>query len=371
MDDITAQALTNITGVLQSFLPPANPSVDQSLIVIPQQVKPTGLGGYVGVHTSPDASLVGRRIQAVSEITFISNSGVTDLQAAVNGVTQQLMAQDRQTLRNNGIFKLSLNSLGDIVHSGTGGNATDSRSIEFALDFEYIPVPVEPEGIISEFVHNFDLALSSGKAKFLQHRFASINAAGDNPLDLFDVEDDPDVAGSSPSGSWSYNVGNQAIEQSNNVRGGPASLAGKKAGAHALLIENNAAYQVQNAIIRTNVSSTDLDGIGLVFRKQDNDNFYYLLFSARHDYTLLGKKVQGSYSLLSEGGTNESIGHTESDVMEIKLVMDGSNFSVYRNNQFIVEGMDVDIPQEGRLGFLTHRNSSARFYDLAVVDFDG
>ncbi len=58
---------------------------------------------------------------------------------------------------------------------------------------------------------------------------------------------------SSPAGSWSYDAGQNHIEQTNNVRGGLATVGGKKAGAHALLIKDNAAYNVQNFILKANV----------------------------------------------------------------------------------------------------------------------
>ena len=369
MDEIAEQALINMASVLQSFLPTAAASIDQSLILIPKKIKATGLSGYVGVHEDPDASLVGRHIQAISEVTLISDNGIADLQQAVSNLTHELLAQDRATLINNGIYKLQFDQVSDIVHQGTGSSTTDTRLVRFDVDFEFVPVPIEEEGTIGEFIHNFDLALSKGKAKFHQLNFATLNSAGENPLDYFDFIDDPDVAGSSPVASWSFDAGEGYIEQTNNVRGGPANSGGKKAGAHALVRLDESEYLAENFIARANLKTTDPDGIGLVFRKQDDDNFYYLLFSARHDYTLIGKKVAGSYSSISIGGLNESIGHTENTVMEIKLVVDGESMAVYRNDQFVVSGADSDLTGAGRLGLLTHRNSAAHFYDIAIVEF--
>lgn len=371
MDEIAEQALLNMTGVLQSFLPAANPSVDQSLILIPKKIKATGLSGYVGTHQDPDASLNGRHIQAISEVTLISDNGVTDLQQAVSIVTQTLLSQDRTTLRNNGIFKLQFDQVSDISSAGQGGNATDTRLVSFLVDFEYIPVPVEEEGSIDFFVHNFDLALSKGKAQFYQFQFSTLNNAGEDPLSYFDFEDDPGIAGSSPAGNWSFNAAQGYIEQTNNVRGGPATAGGKKAGAHGLIRVNEAPYQVKNFIAKTTVNATDVDGIGLVFRKLDDNNFYYLLLSARHDYTLLGKKVAGNYDVLQEGGLNDTVGHSEATDMEIKLIADGNRFQVYLNNQFVTAGQDSDIAESGRAGFFTHRNDAAHFIDLTLVEFGG
>ncbi|MCG8311831.1 MAG: hypothetical protein MI976_01320 [Pseudomonadales bacterium] len=369
MDEIAEQALTNMASVLQSFLPAADPSIDQSLILIPQKIKPTGLSGYVGTHVDPDASLVGRHIEAISEITLTSDDGIPLLQQAVSNVTHELLSQDRQTLRNNGIFKLVFDELSDIYHVGSGGSATDTRLVRFNINFEFIPVPVEPEGLISEFIHNFDLALSNGKASFYQFDFQSIENAGEDPLALFDFVDDPGIAGSSPAGAWSLATGLGFIQQTNNVRGGPATSNGKKAGAQALLRVNETPYEAQNFILKATLNSSDLDGIGFVFRKQDDDNFYYLIMSARNTYTLLGKKVAGDYLLLDDGGLNETVGHTEATDMELKLVVDGANFSVYRNNQFVIAGQDNDLAAGGRLGFVTHRNTAAHFFDLTVVEF--
>ncbi|MDX1693747.1 MAG: hypothetical protein R3208_08265 [Ketobacteraceae bacterium] len=371
MDEIAEQALSNMTAVLQSFLPAADPSVDQSLILIPKKINPTGLSGYVGTHADPDASLSGRHIQAISEVTLVSDNGVSDLQQAVSGVTQSLLSQDKATLRNNGIFKLQFDQVSDIARQGTGNNVTDTRLVRFMVDFEYIPVPVEEEGTIDFFIHNFDLALSQGKARFYQYIFSTLHNSGEDPLSYFDLEDDPDVAGSSPSGSWSYDVAEGYIEQTSDVRGGPATSGGKKAGAHALVRVADAPYEAKNFIARTTVNSADTDGIGLVFRKLDHNNFYYLLLSARHEYTLLGKKVAGSYGLLQEGGLNDGAGHNEASDMEIKLIVDGNRFQVYLDNQFVTAGEDSDITEGGRLGFFTHRNSAAHFFDLTLVEFGG
>lgn len=369
MDEIAEQALINMTSVLQSFLPAADPSVDQSLILIPQKIKPTGLKGYIGTHQDPDASLTGRHIQAISEITLVSDNGVPDLQQAVSNVTQEFLAQDRNTLRNNGIFKLQFDQVSDITRVGSGGNATDTRLVRFNVDFEFIPVPAVAEGTIDDFLYNFDLALAKGKAQFHLLNFATLNNGGEDPLDYFDFIDDPDTANSSPSASWEFEASQGYIEQNNNVRGGPAAANGRKAGAHALVRVSDSAYNVKNFILKATMDTPDPDGIGFVFRKLDDDNFYYLLFSARNNYTLLGKKSSGSYGFLSEGGLNDAVGHTESDAMEVKLIVDGDHFMVYRNNQFVVEGSDSSIQTDGRLGFLTHRNSAAHFYDLTVVEF--
>ena len=369
MDEIVEQALINMTSVLQSFLPAVEPSVDQSLIIIPQNIKPTGLSGYVGTHQEPDASLLGRHIQAISEVSLISDNGIADLQIAVSNVTQALLSQDRLTLRNNGIFKLQFDQVSEISHAGSGNNATDTRLVRFNLDFETIPVPVEEEGTIDFFIHHFDLALAQGKARFYQLNFVTLSNAGDNPLAYFNLEDDPGIAGASPAGSWAFDAGQGYIEQTNNVRGGPVTAGGRKAGAHALVRISNAPYLVNNFIAKTTINTSGQDGIGFVFRKQDDNNFYYLLLSARHNYTLLGKKVAGVYGALDEGGLNDTQGHTGSTNMEIKLIVDGNRFMVYLNNQFVVAGNDSAIAESGRLGFFTHRNAGAHFFDLTLVEF--
>jgi len=371
VDEITEQALTNMVGVLESFLPPALPDVDQSVILIPEKVKPTGLGGYVGVNEDPESSLFGRYIHAISEITLVSTVGVNDLQRAVSNITHGLLAQGRQTLRSNGIFKLDLGALSAVAHAGSGNNAIDNRSIRFNLEFEFIPEPVESEGNIDQLEISMELAFARGKAEFLDLDFSILHAAGEDPLNSFDFLDDPDIVASSPRGNWIFNDGIGALVQNRNVRGGPAILTNaKKAGAQALVLDDGESYLARNLLIHTKIESGAVNGIGLVFRWRDENNFYFYLMSAQHNYHLIGKKMAGGYAFLEDGGINDELGYTRNQAMDVKLLIEDETFKVYLNDSFVMVGVDREINQAGRVGFLSHRNNAARFYNLHVVRFD-
>ena len=370
MDEIAAQAMSNMAIVLQSYLPQVTPNIDRSLTMIPSKVKPTGVGGYVGINVVPNASLYGRVIEASSEITVVSSNGIEALQQAVSTITQALLSQDRSTLRSNGIFNINLASLSDISHSGRGGNAVDTRTAVLNVQFEYIPAPANPEGTIDEIVDNLELGLAEGLAEFYNLDFASLDEAGDDPLSYFDFVDDPGVVAASPVGNWVFDGGAGSIIQDRNVRGGGATTAtAKKAGAQALVKQDGNPYLSRNLILKADMNSAEIDGIGFVFRWLDNDNFYYYLMSARHNYHLLAKKVAGSYLFLGTDGLNETVGYESDQPMEAKLIIENDQIKVYLNNKFIVAGSDSSIDKAGRVGFLTHRNTAARFFNISLTDF--
>ncbi|MCI0667659.1 MAG: hypothetical protein L0Y43_06355, partial [Methylococcaceae bacterium] len=82
------------------------------------------------------------------EVTLVSSNGLSVLQQAVTNVTHDFLSQSRNTLRSNGIFKMDFDRLSEVSHSGSGNNATDTRTITFKLEFEFIPDPTTPEGVI-------------------------------------------------------------------------------------------------------------------------------------------------------------------------------------------------------------------------------
>lgn len=370
MDEITVQALTNMTSVLQSFLPTAMTGVSQELLLIPKKVKPTGIGGYVGENTTPQGSLLGRQIQAVSEIMLVSSSGLADLHQATGSITRTLLSQDRNSLRSNGIFTIDYEEMSTISHSGSGGNTTDSRSINFTILFEYIPQPTVTESIIDSIEYNLEAALASGKASFFRLNFSDQHAAGQNPLDSFDFVDDPDINATSVPGNWSFNVAEGSLHQDQSVRGGGATLAtARKAGTQALLLDDGRDYLTRDMIIKADLLSHDEDHIGLIFRLQDENNFYFYLMSARHGYHFIGKKIGGSFSFLDHGGINQNRGFQTSQNIQTKLRIENTIFQVYMNGEFILSGSDSSISAPGRLGFLCHRNQDAHFFSIQIIKF--
>jgi len=370
LDEIVLQAIDSITGVLESFLPTPTPHVSQLLTVLPKKVKPTGIGGYVGINTDPAASLYGRNIKAISEISLVSSEGLDSLHRAISNITRQLLSQDRATLRNNGIFKLDFNETSEFSRSGGGNNTLDSCSIRFSLEFEYIPQPSVEEGRIEQLQYSLEIAVSSGKASFLRLNFGDMQAVGEDPLSRFDFVDDPDINATSPHGNWGFDPATGSIYQNQDVRGGGTTLStAKKAGSQALLLDGGEPCQADNMIMKATFFSGDTDGIGFVFRWLDESNFYYYLMSARNNYHLIAKKFEGKYTFLEKDGQNQFIGYEVNQPMAAKLLIEGQHFQVYHNGRFVLSGSDSSISKAGRLGFLSHRNEDAHFLDMELIRF--
>jgi hypothetical protein len=370
LDEILVQALRDITDVLESFLPTPAPGVTQRLLVTPKKVKPTGLGGYVGVNVQPHAALYGRYIHALSEVSLSSVNGLDSLHLASNNVINELLSQDRATLRNNGIFKINLETMSDITHSGSGSNAIDSRSLRFTLEFEFIPLPAVFEGHIGKLEYNLELASAAGKATFYQIDFANVQAAGEDPLGYFHFLDDPDITATSPAGTWGFDFTTGSIHQSEDVGGGGTTLAtARKAGTQALLLKKGQPYLSRNMILKAELFTGDTDGIGFVFRWLDENNFYYYLMSARNNYHVIGKKTAGNYAFLEQAGLNETLGFAVGQTVHSRLIIEGEHFQVYMNENFVLSGSDGSLTAAGRVGFLSHHNEDAHFLNLQLIRF--
>ena len=116
----------------------------------------------------------------------------------------------------------------------------------------------------------------------------------------------PLIAGSS---QWRYD-GAGFIEQVANIYGGPAgasSTSPDRPGTYLLHKENTGWVNSRDVCVRTNLQSMDNDGIGLLFRYLDEDNFYYFLMDSQRGVIRLGKKVAGTFAELAQPAVNTSM----------------------------------------------------------------
>ena len=363
MDSISSEALVGLKTVLEGMIPVvANPALQPTLLFNTTHISPVGLGGFIAMNTDPAGSIYGRRIETDVAIT-VKASNENQLNTAVENLTQQYLTQDRQTLVQNGLYRLQLQDIGPVTTKGQGNNAISVQDVNFKVLYEYLKLPQAAEGVMDEIPLDFDLDLSESGATFL------INTGFDShSLELFDVVDDPLATQGAPS-NWLYNDTDSRIEQRANIRGGGLTATPNKAGTYLLLKQTAQRPLVENFIVSADVESGDPDGIGFVFRFQDTDNFYYYLMSSRHDYRLMGKKVDGTFSLLDTGGLDDTQGYDTDTPYQVKLVVQGSRFNVLINGEAALQGQDSSLAAAGRVGLACHANNQAYFYRIKVVKF--
>jgi tetratricopeptide (TPR) repeat protein len=189
-----------------------------------------------------------------------------------------------------------------------------------------------------------------------------------NPMSRFDIVDDPDALTNAPS-AWSWNADMRRIEQGANIHNPPGAAnmnsAPDKPGTY-LVHKTDADWPAFDSfVLRCNLSSGDNDGIGLVFRYQDVDNFYFFLMDSERNYRRLGKKVGGDFRELQTAAVDAN-GFTVRKEMDVGLVVSGESLKVFLDGDLILSGRDNSISAAGRVGFYSWGNTAARFSSLRI-----
>ena len=139
-DTLSVEALGALDTVLATLLPDALPAgLGRELRVCTQRVRPLGMGGFVGSHVDPSASLFGRRVDARFRINI---SGADDSAAStyIDTLANAVLTQSRGELATLGIHRLHRLP------------AESIRELAFEVDFEFIKLPDTGEGTILDLI---------------------------------------------------------------------------------------------------------------------------------------------------------------------------------------------------------------------------
>lgn len=358
---MSQQALESLNTVLASLIPSEDDIELQPVLnVKPMRIRLVGIGGVVGLHNDPVGEIFSRRVEAQVAITVKANQE-NELPVAVSGITSALLTIERVVLVENGLHLIEKTGEGEIVTLGSGNNAISQQDVTFDINYEFIKFPEEAGGIISDVPLELDLNEGLVAADIILNTTFETDI-----LNWFDVVDDPQVTQFGPS-DWAYNEAQFSIEQSSSVRGGGLTASAQKAGTYLVLKANSDIPLQKNFIFKTRFESSNNDGIGMVFRWQDVDNFYYFLMSQRHGYRMLGKKVAGDFELLDPLAIDDSQGFTLDQRYKLKLTAVNDKFRVYLDDELILQGQDESLESSGRVGFMCHGNSGAKFYKMGLI----
>jgi len=179
---------------------------------------------------------------------------------------------------------------------------------------------------------------------------------GPNALDRYTVVDEAGTE-SGPS-EWAVEGG--GIVQTSNIHGGST---GAPALPGTMAITGTTVGDVR---IHARLRSTDNDGIGVVFRYQDPDNFYHFSMDSQRSYRRLVKRRAGDVTVLWEDdwayepGVAYDIGvDAFGEVIVVRL--DGDVLSVLRD----------DALDAGQVGLYSWGNVGTRFEALTVETLKG
>lgn len=110
---------------------------------------------------------------------------------------------------------------------------------------------------------------------------------------------------------------------------------------------------------------------GLVWRYQDEDNYYIVRANALEDNVVLYKVEKGTRTDLPVKGEGRTYGK-KADVpaaqwSTLRIVASGQRYEVYLNDAKLYEVEDTTFTQSGRVGVWTKADSVTQFDDLTVV----
>ena len=120
-----------------------------------------------------------------------------------------------------------------------------------------------------------------------------------------------------------------------------------------------------NYTIRCTMSSFDDDAVGIMFRFQDQDNYYRFSWDSQRSYRRLVKKQNGEFTLLAE----DSVPYIASQPYEIEITAGGSLLIVRVDEAVVFAVEDTSLPF-GTVGLYAWSNSGSVFDDVVVNDLE-
>ena len=187
-------------------------------------------------------------------------------------------------------------------------------------------------------------------------------------LSLSDNFDDRDYAGWSvvdegsydgPS-SWSASTG--AMLQTSNIFEKPTLVSDiTKLGTYALYA---AGRNWTDYTVSLTIRSEDDDAIGLMFRYQDNDNYYRFSWDKQRSYRRLVKKQNGVFTLLAE----DSVPYVTGQSYQLEIVAQGTTLQVSIDSTLIFSVTDNSLAS-GSIALYSWGNQGA-YFDNVVAEGD-
>lgn len=376
MTDIHREVIDGLTAALTSLLPTVpDLTLRPILMVNPVRITPTGLGGYVGPSTDPAGDVVGRRLEA--RVTVTVKAGDDDgLSAAVSEVTHALMGAERRALLERGILRLALGELGPGA-TGSPGAQVARREVDFSVLYEHLREPEAGEGIIRRIplhVGPFPEGAAPAEpappppppppppapAPLLSGDFTAESFA------LFEAVDDPLTSRRKPS-AWSFSAAEGRAEERSGIWGGANRTPSLRPGTYLVLRTGDAIPALDDFDVTARMEAGAAGGIGLVFRWQDVDNFYFFLMDAKRSSRIIGKKVAGSFSELEVPAQDLATGFSTGAVHTVRLTARGGVFEVELDGTPALRGEDASLAGPGRVGLMARDCGQAFFYGVELL----
>jgi Domain of Unknown Function (DUF1080) len=167
---------------------------------------------------------------------------------------------------------------------------------------------------------------------------------------------DADATGKLPPGAESFS-GSWAVRAEVDAPSAPNALCQTGNATFPALSLGSPVYA--NMVISAHfkpISGREDQAAGIIFRVQDQDNYYILRANALEGNTNLYKYVGGRRSILKEGSAKVASGQWQ----ELRVEAIGNQFRGFLNGQLVVETTD-DTYAAGKVGLWTKADSVTCF----------
>ena len=361
------EAVAALNATLQGLLPAGGPPAQApELFVNPLKSQNVGVGGVVGIRTQPPAGDVGALRVTAEVVVRVKAETVAQLAAKEAALSTALLGADPVNLRTNGVFRIqrvaetterSVIALPDL----------SGRDVRFEVLYEFTKQPEVGEGVISEVP--VDLIQRTSSTPGPPKDLLLVDFETD-PLALFDVVND---TGLNEPGQWQYAAADREVRQTSGAGGGSNNFNASKRGT--MLVVRGAATPPapRNCVLSASLRSDASGGLGVVFRFQDVDNFYFALLhdngnpAAPFRYRILGRKLGGAFSLLESGGSDNTSGYPPGQWFTLRLAVQDEQFDLAIDGVDVLSGRDTGLTLPGRIGVMSRSAASARVRFLRWV----
>lgn len=357
MDPISKAALEAFDSTITAFLPESAPhGLNRDVRLLPEAIRPSGIGGYIGAHPEPRGAIYGRRLQGILQIS-IRGGNDNNARSYLDQIVHGLLTQQHGDLRRAGIQSITLRP-----------ECADARCAQFDLSFEYQHKPTASSDLIQTLDLSVDTNITPHNARFLWDIASRTLSDTDTPLADFYAPEDVDLNASSPLAQWNFQQTGQCISQDAAARGGQMGLNNvRKSGPQLLWRPSGEKLKVHGFIAEVEFESGSPDGIGLVFGRSNAENLFYFIASKRHQYHLFGCRESGNYRFIGTPAHNVGFGLHTRHVLNITVY--NTSLIATLDGVRTLEVTSTSPVPAGEIGFFTHNNNDARFYRIRLIEF--
>ncbi|MGE3480676.1 MAG: putative Ig domain-containing protein [Gammaproteobacteria bacterium] len=167
------------------------------------------------------------------------------------------------------------------------------------------------------------------------------------------------VDDSSKASSWSVIGG--ALQQQNGVETRPGAFdQSYHKGTYAYYTPGTGLTNYRFSVDAIYLSSGQADDIGIMFRYQNNNNYYRLTMNSRYGFTRLEKRVSGVFAPLAVNAR----GYNAGQLLHFTVEVNGNLVQVWINDEPLFSVQDASLPT-GTVALYSQDKSS---FDNVVID---